>query len=58
MPALNGGKVSDWTRPFPSNGRVVNYQRVRTNQAMGTLTEYTCQVLHLHPLESEGSQLM
>ena len=27
---------------FLTNGRAVNYQRVHTNQAMDTLTEYTC----------------
>ena len=27
---------------FHTNGRVENYQRVRTNQAMDTLMEYTC----------------
>ena len=27
---------------FHTNGRVANYQRVRTNQAMDTLMEYTC----------------
>ena len=27
---------------FLTSGRVANYQRVRTNQAMDTLTEYTC----------------
>ena len=27
---------------FLTNGRVVNYQRVRTNQVMDTLMEYTC----------------
>ena len=27
---------------FLTNGRVANYQRVHTNQAMDTLTEYTC----------------
>ena len=27
---------------FLTNGRVANYQRVHTNQAMNTLTEYTC----------------
>ena len=27
---------------FLTNGRAANYQRVRTNQAMDTLTEYTC----------------
>ena len=27
---------------FLTNGRVANYQRVRTNQAMDTLMEYTC----------------
>ena len=27
---------------FLANGRAVNYQRVRTNQAMDTLPEYTC----------------
>ena len=27
---------------FLTNGRAVNYQRVRTNQAMDTLMEYTC----------------
>ena len=27
---------------FLSNGRVANYQRVSTNQATDTLTEYTC----------------
>ena len=27
---------------FLTNGRAANYQRVRTSQAMDTLTEYTC----------------
>ena len=27
---------------FHTNGRAANYQRVRTNQAMDTLMEYTC----------------
>ena len=27
---------------FHTNGRAVNYQRVRTNQAMDTLMEYAC----------------
>ena len=27
---------------FLTNGRAANYQRVRTNQAMDTLTEYAC----------------
>ena len=27
---------------FLANGRVANYQRVHTNQAMDTLTEYAC----------------
>ena len=27
---------------FLTNGRAVNYQRVRTSQAMDTLMEYTC----------------
>ena len=27
---------------FLTNGRAMNYQRVHTNQAMDTLTEYTC----------------
>ena len=27
---------------FLTNGKAANYQRVRTNQAMDTLTEYTC----------------
>ena len=27
---------------FLTNGRVTNYQRVRTSQAMDTQTEYTC----------------
>ena len=27
---------------FLTNGRAMNYQRVRTNQAMDTLMEYTC----------------
>ena len=27
---------------LPAYGRVANYQRVRTSQAMDTLTEYTC----------------
>ena len=27
---------------FLTNGRVVNYQRVHPNQAIDTLTEYTC----------------
>ena len=27
---------------FLTNGRAANYQRVHTNQAMDTLTEYTC----------------
>ena len=27
---------------FLTNGRAANYQRVRTNQAMDTLMEYTC----------------
>ena len=40
MPAPNGGKASDWTRPFPNNRRAANYQRVCTNQAMGTPAEY------------------
>ena len=42
LSALNGGKASDWSRPFLTNGRAVNYQRVRTSQALDTLTEYTC----------------
>ena len=27
---------------FLTDGRAANYQRVRTNQAMDTLTEYAC----------------
>ena len=50
-PALNAQKASDWLRPFPTCGRVANYQMVRTSQAIGTLMEYTCWVLRLHPLD-------
>ena len=55
-PAPIGGMASDWTRPFLNNRRATNYQRVCTNQAVSTLMEYTCRVLRLHSLESEGSQ--
>ena len=35
---------------FLTNGRAANYQRVHTNQAMDTLTEYAClSILHAFP---------